>query len=215
MKARLLTTAAGFSVAMMIGSAASANVTFGFDCVSDNIAADCGIAESAFLMDLSDASTASEDKVLFTFRNVGPGQVTMTNIWWDWAVPLVFDAFVPGGSGVDYRAANPMPGTFPAGNNADPDFVADYGVEPEPPPVGNGIGEDEFLGVRFFGSYATVLSALRDSSLRVGVKAQDFVGPGSESLVNRPAPIPLPAAGWLLLAGIGGLAASRRMKKAA
>ena len=29
------------------------------------------------------------------------------------------------------------------------------------------------------------------------------------------APIPLPAAGWLLLAGLGGLAAARRMKKAA
>ncbi|WP_254813781.1 VPLPA-CTERM sorting domain-containing protein [Rhodovulum sp. ES.010] len=31
---------------------------------------------------------------------------------------------------------------------------------------------------------------------------------------SAPAPIPLPAAGWMLLAGVGGLAAVRRRKTA-
>lgn len=32
------------------------------------------------------------------------------------------------------------------------------------------------------------------------------------SFIERPAPIPLPAAGWMLIAGLGGLAAMRRQK---
>ncbi len=47
----------------------------------------------------------------------------------------------------------------------------------------------------------------------VGVPPDDE---GSLKIINdKPSVIPLPAAGWMLLMGIGGLAAARRMKKAA
>ena len=35
-----------------------------------------------------------------------------------------------------------------------------------------------------------------------------------EDQIQQPSPIPLPAAGWLLLLGVGGLAALKRRKTA-
>lgn len=68
-----------------------------------------------------------------------------------------------------------------------------------------GLGDVERVGLRF---------------QSVGTLGVDGLGGGSEKLVSAPlgdsgTVIPLPAAGWLLLAGIGGLAAMARRKKAA
>ena len=48
----------------------------------------------------------------------------------------------------------------------------------------------------------------------VGTLGQDGLGGGSEKLVGGVPVVPLPAAGWLLIAGLGGLAALRRRKQA-
>lgn len=49
----------------------------------------------------------------------------------------------------------------------------------------------------------------------VGTLGQDGPGNESEKLIGQPSvsPVPLPAAGWMLLAGVGGLAAMRRRKR--
>ena len=46
-------------------------------------------------------------------------------------------------------------------------------------------------------------------------EAGGFYGPALDDVSIRLAPIPLPAAGWLMLAGLGGLAALRRRRTAA
>lgn len=68
-----------------------------------------------------------------------------------------------------------------------------------------------------------------DDFARVGLRIQEVAGPGfsgkSDKLIggpnytpppaNPPAPpVPLPAAGWMLIAGLGGMAALRRRRKA-
>jgi hypothetical protein len=63
----------------------------------------------------------------------------------------------------------------------------------------------------FFVKYGVWTSFFRSG----GESTVKFVGDPELSNFGEISPIPLPAAGWLLLAGIGGLAAARRMRKAA
>lgn len=70
---------------------------------------------------------------------------------------------------------------------------------------GNGIGSFTLGSSVFADSFA--IGVIGDG---VGVKIS-----GIEYSLEEPAPVPLPAAGWLLLAGLGGLAVARRKKRAA
>lgn len=74
----------------------------------------------------------------------------------------------------------------------------------------------EFLGLIFTGTASSVVAALNAGTLRFGLHVQGING-GSDSYVSQtlppPPPVPLPAGGWLLLAGLGAFAAVRRGKR--
>ena len=56
-----------------------------------------------------------------------------------------------------------------------------------------------------------------DGSARIGIHVRSHNGGDSESYVTGPpppAPVPIPAAGWLLIAGMGGLVVMRRRARA-
>jgi hypothetical protein len=80
-----------------------------------------------------------------------------------------------------------------------------------------GFGQNYTNAALGTGGAAWDLNALRaggDSALSFGVALIDIKE--SETISqppSNPAPIPLPAAGWLLLAGLGGLGALRRFGK--
>lgn len=75
----------------------------------------------------------------------------------------------------------------------------------------------ETLGFVFGGSLVDVLAAFDEGTLRFGLHVQG-IGQGSDSFVSDiptpPAPVPLPAAGFLLLGAVGGLSFLRSRKAA-
>ncbi len=85
-----------------------------------------------------------------------------------------------------------------------------------------GIGSDDFQTFSFtFGQAGLVLREANFFDQRMGVRATSTGAPGSGrggsskviGTVPEPSPIPLPAAGWMLLAGLGGIGAVSRLKK--
>jgi hypothetical protein len=86
----------------------------------------------------------------------------------------------------------------------------------------NGVNPGEFLTViwSLLGgvTYSDVIAALnlggdQSGSLRIGIHVQGFANGGSESFVNAtPTPVPVPAAGLLLMGALGALTVARRRK---
>lgn len=57
------------------------------------------------------------------------------------------------------------------------------------------------------------LSSLDDAEKKVVANTQEFLFDGYVGPNPDPNPVPLPAAGWMMIAGLGGLAAARRRRK--
>jgi predicted extracellular nuclease len=60
-----------------------------------------------------------------------------------------------------------------------------------------------------------VLSAVGDAYGSYASSFGDVANPGTSSFAETPAPVPLPAAAWLLISGIGALGAMKRRVRAA
>lgn len=69
-----------------------------------------------------------------------------------------------------------------------------------------------FFNLQSGGTFADVISELYSQELRIGIHVQGFANRGSESLVNGVTPVPVPAAAWLMLSGLGALRLVRRRK---
>ncbi|MCH9021817.1 MAG: hypothetical protein IID32_03535, partial [Planctomycetes bacterium] len=90
-----LTLVLGLSLAM-VASNASAVVTYSFVGLSNNVGADTAIGEAQMFVDVEAFTFDSDDGVLFTFRNIGPVTVSLTDVYFDdWsllALSQLFDA---------------------------------------------------------------------------------------------------------------------------
>jgi hypothetical protein len=83
---------------------------------------------------------------------------------------------------------------------------------------GNALQAGETAGFVFdiVGDFASIISALTSGELRFGIHLQNLPGGATDSYVNSVTPVPLPAAGILLIGALGGLGlASRRKKRVA
>lgn len=86
----------------------------------------------------------------------------------------------------------------------------------------SGIGKDDIQTTSFvFGLTGGTVSIADFFGQNVAIRGTSTGLPGSnrggssktEGTVPTPSPVPLPAAGWMLIAGLGGLGAMRRLRK--
>lgn len=207
-------------------------VPYGFDRISGNASQN---VESQLSVDVTSYTPAgSQQKVLFTFSNSGPIASSIADVYFDYSSLFLgwqgagaarnnnhfIDSDNNGGNaGVDF-SAEASPANLPGGNTIS--FAADLGADSDSPVSANGVNPGETLGVILWlasgSSFADVISALNNSSFRIGLHVQAIGSDGQSdafvSIVPRtPPPVQVPDAGTtvaLLGAGMIGIGALRR-----
>jgi hypothetical protein len=205
---------------MALASAASADVVYHFQGITNNSATDTAIGEAQLYMTVSDATATVNDGkpyVDFLFENLGPAACSITQIYWDDGSNSVLKSITQlfQSSGVSFKTSGVSPPDLPGGNPIG--FSADVAVGPNAPVQPNGINPGEWLRVRFelqsgktFSSVTSELNPL-NPDLRVGIHVQGFASGGSESFVAVPAPTSIAGgAGVLGLMAVGQLFRRRR-----
>jgi hypothetical protein len=186
-----------------------AAVTYGFGGITNNSATNTANGEAQLFVDVAAVGAA---QVSFTFRNVGPHAMSITDVYFDDGT-LLGIASITNMSGVDF-SQGASPPNLPGGNTLSPPFstTAGFLADSDPPAQPNGVNPGEQLVITFdliggmtFADTITALDTPGDH-LRIGIHVQGYADGGSESFVNVPAP------GALALLGLGGLAATRRRR---
>lgn len=204
-RASVLLTVLGMT--LTAGNAAA--VSYGFGCISNNLASDCTIAEAQMLVDVLPVGGT---QVEFVFTNSGPDASSITDVYFDDGSLLLIN-MIMNGAGVDFSTPSSPP-NLPGGSSISPPFVTSVGFAADsvPPAEPNGVNPGEQLTILFdlIGGqiFSDVLTELQDGTLRIGIHVQGFSSTGSEGLVN----IPEPGTGLLMALGLGFLGARRRIR---
>lgn len=207
----------GLMVAVLVFASVQASaVIVGFEAISNN-AGNSSDWEAQLSVDVTDGGGGTVD---FLFDNAAGGLDSfIADVYWDDDTPLFSETIAslpPGWS----QPASPadLPGAGGAG------FVTgDLSTDADPPPSGNGWepGESGSFTLTLLGgiTFADVLAALDDGSLRMGIHLQgmdDGDGPTtdfSDGFVSTPGdPVPEPATVAFMGIGLAGVALSRRRK---
>ena len=180
------------ALCVALAAPASAVVTYAFDHIEepgDDAAAlaNGAIGEAQMRVDVA---PYDQDRVIFTFRNIGPQDSTITDVYFDRG-SLLGAAEIVNPTGVLF--SNPAKPAQLSGA----DFVADFSAGSSPPPVPNGVDPGETLAIIFNldpdTTLADILAAIGSRELSIGFKVQGFDSEGSESFI-----VPEPAVMWLL-----------------
>lgn len=191
-------------------------VTYGFDCITGNMAGDCSIGEAQLTVDVTDAGSG---QVLFTFNNSGPDALSITDVYFDDGSSASISGIASidnSDPGVDF-SLDAAPPDLPGGNSITPAFNATVGLtaDSNPPTQPNGVNPGESLGILVDlndgVSYVDLLSDIVSGDLRIGIHVQGYDTGGSESFINN---VPVPAAVWLFGSGLLGLVGVARRKRA-
>ena len=190
---------------------------YGFDNITNNIAADADIGEAQLFVNV----TGAGNQVLFTFENTGPEASSICDVYFDDASLSLLDriALIDNSStGVTF-SQGASPGNLPGANEVSPPFVTTAGflADSNSPAQPNGVNPGEYLGILFDLQANLYLSdvyeQLASGELRIGIHVQGFDSGGSESFINDPEPVPEPTTMLLFGTGIAGLVGSKIRKK--
>ena len=217
-------------------------VTFGFYNITGNNADDAAIGEAQLFVDVTDPSGEENllaTQALFTFRNIGPDDSSICDVYFDDGTLLGIASIDNSSLGVSF-SQDADPGNLPGGNtvspvfetSTEPFFAMPLSADSDPRVQPNGVNPEEYLGILFDlqsdGTFADVLTELQDATLRIGIHVQGFAliegeeEEGSESFINTdeegfipPHSVPEPATMVLLASGILRIAVSgkKRLKK--
>ncbi len=213
--------AMAFAAAALLASASGADaaVSYSFTGVSNNSPTSTAIGEANLSMMVSDNGGGY---VRFDFYNSGPEASSITDVYFDDAVdPSLFVTPISqiiNSSGVSF-SEGARPGNLPSGG----DFTATRGLtaDSDAPVSFNGVNPGETLGLILQldngNNFNDVLTALSDSTLRVGIHVQAFSNGQSESFINNPggSPPAVPEPSSLAIIGLGALFAGRRLRQRA
>jgi hypothetical protein len=203
-----------FAGVVLMFSANASAVMLSFGCITNNSMTNCAAGESQTSLEVTDVMN---DQVLFKFTNSGPNASFISDIYFDndngtgVGSTLASIASLDESTGVDFDFPINGNGDLPGGNtvNFNTTGTGAMALEAQNEPGAiNGINNNgEMLGILFnlqMGQdFSDVVSELASGDLRVGIHVQGFSGGGSESFVN--APVPVPAAVWLMCTGLIGL----------
>ena len=207
---------------LILGLSTNASaVMLSFGCITNNSLANCATGEAQVSLEVTDAMN---NQVLFKFTNTGPNASFISDIYFDndngtnVGTTLLSIASLQNSMGVDFDFPINGNGDLPGGNTVGFNTTGSGAMALEAqnePGAANGINNNgEMLGILFnlvMGKgFSDVVSELANGDLRVGIHVQGFGGGGSESFVN--APVPVPAAVWMLGAGLIGLIGFGRRK---
>lgn len=193
-----------------------------FQCITNTSTTNCATGATQLSVIVTGVSAT---QALFTFNNIGANASSITDVYWDDGTLLGIAAVNVNNTGLVSFSALATPSNLPGANNISPAFVttAGFSVDSNSPHLSqNGVNPGESLGVLFNlqtgKTYTDLLAALdathRDQpgDLRIGIHVQSFSNGGSESFINTPTAVPLPAAVWLLGSGLIGMVGFLRKK---
>ncbi len=190
----------GLLCVLVATSPAAHAVSYGFQNITRNSAANAAAGEAQLFMDVTDAGSG---RVSFVFTNLGPAASSITDVYFDDGTLLGISSVI-NGPGVNF-SEGAAPKDLPGRNNIDPRFrtTKDFSADSNPPTQPNGVNPGERLelitelinGRTFADTIAALAAGGVDGGLRVGIHVQGFANGGSESFVNGRALPPPPPPG--------------------
>jgi hypothetical protein len=203
---RPFTIAALASICLLITAPrVDAGVIYGFESITSNGFGSAAIGEAQLSVEvtaLDPTAAGGANRVLFTFRNTGTAQSTISQIYFqDGALLEISEVINP--SGVNFTGGTANPSNLPGGGTLDPAFVATLGfvAAATNPAPDNGVNPGEQVGIAFdlVGTlgFQDVLNALDLAlstpaaipdttrlTLRIGLHVTNFANEASESFIN-------------------------------
>lgn len=187
-----------------------------FYCITGNSTTNCALGEAQLRIE----ALESVDGASFILLNLAPQASSIADVYFE-AGSLLAISGIANTPGLVEFSAGATPGNLPGARNASRPFVASPGLSADADapvqPLGVNPGETLtlFLTLLPDRDFSDVLADLASGALRIGLHVQGFADGGSESFINRAldpnvTPVPLPAAGLLLLSGVSLVVAARR-----
>jgi len=179
----------------------------GFICITNNNSTNAIIGENQLYLDVIEGT----GQALFTFKNSGPEECVISEIYFESTALLSFAFIIDKPPEVDFKEGA-TPSELPGNNLSSAAFETNLllATEPENPQPYHGIGPGEELTIAFdlVGSadIQDAANQLHNGEFNIGIRVIAFAGGGSESFVNTPEP-----ASFLLLSA--GMYFIRKQKK--
>jgi len=200
-------------LALCAGNTWAAPITYGFYNITNNNPGDAAIGEARLFVDVD---AYGSNQVLFTFRNIGPEDSSIADVYFDDGTLLgiaSIDNWNNGEDGVSFSQLA-TPAELPGGNVVGFETTAGFSADSDSPAQPNGVNPGEYLGIVFDLQdgkiFNDVINDLSTGALRIGIHVQGFESDGSEGFVNV---VPIPSALLLLGTGLLGLfGVSRKLK---
>lgn len=204
--------------------------TVNFGCITDNSSVNCALGESSLSAEILDesATNVNAGQIGFAFNNdslldTGDDAVIQAIYFDDTGLldslsGIFSNPSLPGNNKLNVAfAEGGSPPNLPGGNQPGVNFDDDFRVSADNPAPFNGLGglDGEFLEIVFNlatgEDAASVIAALQDGSLRIGLHVISFPSDGeSESFVTTV--VPVPAAFWLFASALGFMGIRSRKK---